>query len=339
MRMALFAYSRQGCRTARKVMSCFPEAETKAHTMERFEEEGFLPIRPPSKSLYKEVFAWADALIFVASCGIAVRAIAHHIRDKMTDPAVICIDELGHFVIPLLSGHIGGANELALKIADRLEACPVITTATDINKRFSVDSWASKKGFLIDSMQEAKAISAAILEKNVPVCCDFPVTSDYPNGLVPGDSGDLGIYISWKKRAPFERTLRLVPKLLHVGLGCRRGTTDKAILHAVETVFEENKLDLQAIKCIASIDLKSDEAGLLKCCNNKGWPPVFYSAEELMAVPGDFASSEFVQSITGVDNVCERAAMLGADKLLVKKTALDGVTLAVAVEQMEVCFG
>lgn len=339
MRLAIFAYSRQGCRTARKVISCFPDTEYKAHTMERFAEEGFLPITPPTESLYRELFTWADALIFIASCGIAIRAIAPYVRDKKTDPAIVCIDELGHFVIPLLSGHIGGANELALRIAKRLGADPVITTATDINKKFSVDSWASKKGFLIDNMQEAKAISAAILERKVPICSDFPVTTDYPNGLIPGNSGDLGIYISWKLKTPFKQTLRLIPKCLHLGIGCRKGTNDKTILHAIEKVFNENRMDLRAIKQLVSIDLKANEEGLLKCCKDNGWKPVFYSAEELMDVPGNFTSSVFVQSITGVDNVCERAALAGAEKLLVKKTALRGVTVAVAVENLEVCFG
>ena len=108
MKIALFAYSRQGCRTARNVMACFPEAECKAYTMERFEETGFDPIRRPAKPFYGALFDWADAMIFVGSCGIAVREIAPHVKDKQTDPAVICLDELGRFVISLLSGHIGG---------------------------------------------------------------------------------------------------------------------------------------------------------------------------------------------------------------------------------------
>lgn len=338
MKIALFAYSRQGCRTARKVVSCFPKVDFKAYTMERFEEKGFDPIRRPAKPFYGELFSWADALIFIGSCGIAIREIAPHVRDKRTDPAVVCIDELGHFVIPLLSGHIGGANEMSLKIADHLGATPVITTATDINNRFSVDAWAARNDFVIDNIHRAKIVSAAILERDIPLSCDFSITTDLPNGVVLGNSGELGICISYLKRTPFEQTLRLIPKVLHVGIGCRRGTSVSAIHEAVKEVLEQNELDHKAIKCIASIDLKADEEGLLKYCEDNGLTPIFYSSAELLEVPGEFTPSAFVQSVTGVDNVCERAALRGADKLIVKKTALNGVTVAVAAEKLEVRF-
>ena len=339
MKIALFAYSRQGCRTARAVMSLFSEDEIRAHTMERFEEKGFDSIRRPAKPFYGELFAWADALVFIGSCGIAVREIAPHVRDKRTDPAVICIDELGYFVIPLLSGHIGGANEMALKIAAKLNATPVITTATDINNRFSVDAWATKNGFAIDNIHRAKIVSAAILERDIPLYCDFSITTNLPSGVVLGDGGELGIYISCRKRTPFEQTLRLIPKVLHVGIGCRRGTSDAVIREAVNTVLDQNELDHRAIKCVTSIDLKADEEGLLKYCEDNGLTPIFYSSAELLEVPGEFTPSAFVQSVTGVDNVCERASLKGADKLIVRKTALNGVTVAVAAEKLEVRFG
>lgn len=339
MKLAVFAYSRQGCRTARRVCACFPDAQQRIYTMERFAQEGFLPLGRPSKPFYGELFGWADAMVFVGSCGIAVREIAPHVRDKRTDPAVLCMDELGKFVIPLLSGHIGGANALARLLADQLDAVPVITTATDINRKFSVDAWASQQGLVMDSMALAKAVSAEILEASVPLCSDFPVVTDYPPGVVPGDSGDLGICISWERKTPFARTLRLIPRVLHLGIGCRRGTEAAAISAAVEQVLQTAKIDRRAIRCVSSIDLKADEPGLLAFCRENQWPVSFYSAEQLRAVEGTFASSGFVQRVTGVDNVCERAALLGADRLIVKKTALNGVTAAIAAEAMEVRFG
>lgn len=339
MKIAVFAYSRQGCRTARKVLSRFPEAERRAYAMERFSEEGFLPLGKPSRPFYGDLFGWADAMVFVGSCGIAVREIAPHVRDKRTDPAVLCIDELGRFVIPLLSGHIGGANDLARLLAEHLDATPVITTATDINRKFSVDAWAAQQGLVIDSMPLAKAVSAAILENDIPLCSDFPVVTAYPQGVVPGDSGELGICISWERKEPFAKTLRLIPKILHLGIGCRRGTETAAITEAVEQVLNGKNIDARAVECVASIDLKAKEPGLLAFCQENQWPVSFYSAEQLREVEGEFTSSGFVQSITGVDNVCERAALLGADRLLVKKTALNGVTVAIAAEKWEVRFG
>lgn len=339
MNVAVFAYSRQGCRTARRVMDCLAGAEVQAYTMERFAEEGFAPLGHPSRPFYGAVFAWADAMIFVGSCGIAVREIAPHVRDKRTDPAVISMDELGRFVIPLLSGHIGGANELAATLAEKLEAIPVITTATDINRKFSVDAWAARQGFAISSMRMAKRVSAAILERNVYLTSDFPIRTELPPGVTAGDQGDVGICITCKTAEPFTETLRLIPPVLHLGIGCRRGTAKQAIRELVEEVFAEYQLDARAVKSVASIDLKSGEAGLLEFCAENRWPVSFYSAEELQKVEGEFTPSDFVRSVTGVDNVCERSALIGAKKLMVKKTARNGVTVAVAVEELEVRFG
>ena len=149
----------------------------------------------------------------------------------------------------------------------------------------------------------------------------------------------MGISISVYRDEPFERTLRLIPKALHLGIGCRKGTPMETIREAVDEVLKAHNIDRRAIKCAASIDLKAEESGLLAFCQEWKLPVTFYSAEELKAIPGDFIPSAFVQSITGVDNVCERAALIGAEKLIVKKTARNGVTVALAEEHWEVHFG
>lgn len=338
MNGAIFAYSRQGCQTAKGVMEALTEVSWEAYTMERFSQPDFRPLGKGS-DFYGGIFHRVSAMVFVGSCGIAVRQIAPWVRDKRTDPAVLCVDELGHFVIPLLSGHIGGANQLALALAEVLQATPVITTATDINRKFSVDAWAARNGFAIDDMKLAKAVSAEILERKVPFYSDFPVVSAYPGGVEQGKEGDLGICVSYCQKEPFSRTLRLIPKVLHLGIGCRKGTTREIIASAVKAVLQQHGIDQRAIKCIASIDLKAEETGLLAYCEGCGIAPQFYTAQQLREVPGDFTPSAFVQSITGVDNVCERAALLGAEELIVRKTAMGGVTVAVAAEKLEVRFG
>ena len=338
MKIALFAYSRQGCKTARRVLEHFKGNEIQVFTMERFSEAGFAPIQRPSPSFYGPLFDWADALIFVGSCGIAVREIAPHVKSKLTDPAVIAVDELARFTVPLLSGHIGGANALAMELADFLGATPVITTATDIHQKFSVDAWAASQGLHIASLSAAKHVSARILEATVPICSDFPMVTPLPGGTVEGTSGEIGICISARKREPFDETLLLVPPVLHLGLGCRRGTPVEKFREAVDLVLQEHNIHPKAIGQAASIDLKSDEEGLLAFCRERELPAVFYAAEQLRAVPGTFTASPRVQAVTGVDNVCERAAMVGAEKLLVKKTIHDGVTVAVAMTNWEVHF-
>ena len=338
MKVAVFAYSRQGCRTARKVMGYFQGNEIRAYTMERFEEPGFGAIGRPSKPFYGPLFAWADTMVFVGSVGIAVREIAPFVRSKLTDPAVVSMDELGTFVIPLLSGHIGGANDLALHLAEVVGGTAVITTATDINKKFSVDAWAARNGLYITNLNTAKAVSAAILERPVPIQSDFPIVTDLPNGTVAADSGTLGICISYKKDKPFEKTLLLVPRVLYLGIGCRRGTPVENFREAVDTVLKEHNIHPKAIKQITSIDIKSNETGLLEFCKEWELPVVFYTAEQLWEVPGEFAQSQCVLRHTGVDNVCERSSMIGAEQLLVKKTVRNGVTVAISAEAWEVSF-
>ena len=341
MKLAVFAFSRRGRDTARRCLAALagPGDEYRAYASESWAGEGFSPIRPPLADFTAPVFAWADAMVFVGACGIAVRAIAPHVRDKRTDPAVLAVDELGQFVIPLLSGHIGGANRLAARLAEAVGATAVVTTATDVNRRFSVDEWSARQGLYIDDMAAAKAVSAAILEGPVPVWSDFPIAGDLPAGLEPGESGPLGICISWRRKFPFDRTLLLVPPVLRLGIGCRRGTSSGAIAALADQLLAEHNVHPAAVEAVATIDLKKDETGLLDFCRDRGWPLSCYSAEELAAVEGDFTPSDFVRSVTGVDNVCERAALLGAERLLVKKTARDGVTAALALNAWEVRFG
>ena len=306
-----------------------------------------------SDELYGRLFDSNDVLIFVGACGIAVRKIAPYIKDKQTDPAVICIDELGTYVIPILSGHIGRANAIARYIAEQIGSTAVITTATDINGRFSVDSWAARNGFIIDDIKAAKEVSSAILEQDIPLISEFKIAGQLPAGIRSEDGNtvrsyndnadrfrnDIGIYIGCNIRKPFSRTLRLIPRAVHLGIGCRKETDEDSIRQAVDKVLSEHDIDKRAVKCISSIDIKSGEKGLLDYAEHNNLPINFYSAEELNNLDGDFTSSEFVKGITGVDNVCERAAMIGAEHLLVRKNAVNGVTIAAAIEHMEVHFG
>ena len=218
-------------------------------------------------------------------------------------------------------------------------SAPVVTTATDVNGKFSVDTWAAEHGCAISDMGGAKQISAEILEHSVPVCSDFPIQGPLPDGLVLGESGELGIYVGYRCSAPFLHTLRLVPRVLRVGVGCRKGISREAVEAAIQTAFASHDLDLNAVKGVYSIDLKRQEAGLLAACEEHGWSATFYTAEELRAVTGEFTESPFVQGVTGIGNVCERAAMLGAERLLVRKCAGNGVTIAVSAETWEVDFG
>lgn len=192
MTAAIFCYSRTGCETARRVLSAFTAHDTVCYTLSRFAQPGFLPLE---KGVYGAEFSRCGALIFIGACGIAVREIAPFVRSKKTDPAVLVIDDRARFVIPILSGHIGGANALAQTLADMLHAAAVITTATDIHEKFSVDAWAARNDCAISDMVLAKAFSAAILERDLPLMSVFPIASALPGGIFEAASGKLGVYI------------------------------------------------------------------------------------------------------------------------------------------------
>ena len=188
-------------------------------------------------------------------------------------------------------------------------------------------------GQLLDVLTDGGKPGQKVLpRRNAVVAHHGDVSGDLPAGTVAGEEGKIGICVSWRDRKPFERTLLLVPRVVHVGIGCRRGVSKERIAAAVEKVLVENQVHPQAVKCAASIDLKREEEGLLAFCEERGWPAAFYSAGELTAVEGEFTASERVLRVTGVDNVCERAAMVGAERLISGKTVCEGVTAALAVE-------
>ena len=183
------------------------------------------------------------------------------------------------------------------------------------------------------------AVSAAILEEDIPLCSQFSLPAPLPEGTFAGESGPLGVFIGWRTKAHFARTLRLIPRVLRVGVGCRRGISAEAVVRAVQTVFAENGLDTAAICGVCSIDLKQDEAGLLAACEKNNWPVHFYTAQQLRDVAGDFTPSDFVRSVTDVDNVCERAAILAAGedgRLLMPKQCMNRVTIAVAEKKVRI---
>lgn len=275
-------------------------------------------------------FAASDALIYIGAVGIAVRAIAPHCCSKAADPAVVVLDECGRFAVPLLSGHLGGANALARRLAAMCGAVPVITTATDLHGLFAVDEWAKRQGCIVAEPERIKRVSGALLAgKRVHFTTDWPIQGTLPAGVQPAADGcaDFALTLT-----PTGQALHIVPRIAVLGIGCRRGTTAEHLEAAFAAFCSESGLTPQGVAAAASIDLKRDEPGLAAFCRDHGWDMDFYTAAQLRAVPGSFTASGFVTSVTGVDNVCERAAVLASGgKLLLPKWARDGVTFAAAL--------
>ncbi|MEG0764966.1 MAG: cobalamin biosynthesis protein, partial [Pseudoflavonifractor sp.] len=254
-------------------------------------------------------------------------------------PAVVAVDEGGAWTLPLLSGHVGGANALALRVAGILGGQAAISTATDVNGLFAVDAWAKSQGLVLCERALAKKISAALLEgAELGFASEFPAETPLPLGFAPGPH-DLGFAVTLDEgSAEFSETLHLIPQILHLGIGCRRGVTPEAIGALADRVLAEHGFSPKGVRGVETIDLKQNEPGLLAFCAQRHWPLVAHSASALAAVPGAFTASDFVAKTTGVDNVCERAAAFGGRQLLVKKQAADGVTVAIAAEAFALRF-
>ncbi len=295
--------------------------------------------------LVGDIFNKYDAIIYISATGIAVRSIAPFLVGKDIDPAILVIDDCGQYVISLLSGHLGGANELSIKVANMIEAQSIITTATDNNNRFAVDVFAKENNLYISDLKSAKEVSARLLN-NEPVgyISEFDYKDDNLKNLVPisrdmDSIPECGVVIGDNIGSLFPITCRLIPKDLVVGIGCKKGKSSIDIEVFLREVLEANNLDVNRINLIASIDKKKDEVGIKETANKLDVPFITFSSEELEQIEGDFSTSQFVMETVGVDNVCERSAILGSksSKLLVRKQARDGITIAVARKEIKIC--
>lgn len=292
------------------------------------------------QDIMTEYFSQLDALVFVASCGLTVRAISPHIKSKVNDPAVLVVDEAKQFVISLLSGHLGGANELCRSLATRLAAIPVITTATDVHGLFSIDDWARRQSLTVVNPEKIVEVSRKILgSEPVYFISDYEIAGDMPEGVYRlAQKGNLSstsqqpdFYVGSRPRRDLD-CLKLVKPCYSLGIGCRKDIPIEKIENFLNEFLADLDISPRAIFRLASIDLKVEEKGILDLAQDLGVAFVCFSADELNQVRGAFSSSNFVRQVTGTDNVCERAALAGLEgaKLEVGKRSSDGITLALA---------
>ena len=348
MKVAIISFSRSGYRLSEMIYWVLKERdyEVTSYTKSKYTKK---ILDESMKEWTKRRFEDSDAIVFIGACGIAVRSIAPFVKSKKIDPAVVVVDEQGKFAISLLSGHIGGANELAEEVAEIVHGQPVVTTATDLNGKFAVDVFAKKNNCFISDMELAKEISAALLAgKEVGFASDFPWMGAIPEELKLYEEGkenpEIGICVSsGYLEHPFVHTLYLIPKVITTGVGCRKGTPKEVVEQVIRRACDEVLVPSIAMEQVASIDLKAKEEGILEYCRERNLPFVTYTADELKETEGVFTPSDFVEEITGVDNVCERAALLGSSRegngrLIQRKYARDGVTVALAMKKWSVNF-
>lgn len=347
MQAAIYSFSLRGAELSKKVEQYLRSVgyEVRNLTFAKYAEAaGLEPMLPDHNAVCSVDFLRCQTLVFIGAVGIAVRTIAPYIKSKLTDPAVISMDERGTFVIPLVAGHIGGSNELARCLAANLGGTACVTTASDVNGLFAVDEWAARNNMVLCSLKAAKDFAAALVggeRVGLYVDEDIDVNSALPKQVEYSSTLPIGMAITLAKNLqPFKTTVRLLPEIIHLGIGCRRGTPMEKIEELVLYQLEQLNLDKRSVVGIASIDVKKDEQGLLDFAEKYKLSVSFYTAEQLNNVTGEFTSSNFVAHTVGVSNVCERSAVLDSKggRLLLHKTCRDGVTLAVAVEKLQVDF-
>lgn len=334
---AIYALSAPGLELALRLA---PELGAQVFAPARFAAGAATPFESLSE-LMERTFAAFARHVFVGAAGIAVRAIAPHLQGKGVDPAVAVLDQAGRFAVSLVSGHMGGANELARELAALTGAQAVITTGTDVSGLPGVDELAARAGMSVENLQAVKAVSAALIEGR-PVQVHDPeerlLGGEGAGGLlVPTrpeawDPDAPGVWCHWRAGGAFPRTFRAYPRCLCLGLGSRKGTPAREIRAHVATVFAQSGLDLRSIGRVGTAEIKRADSGMCETLEGLGAEVVFFTADELAAVAAA-GQSETVRRRVGTGSVCEAAALLLAQngELVVPKAKGERVTCAVAL--------
>lgn len=338
---AIYVLTPQGIQAAEKLRSlpdvqvyasaslCRAHPEFTARPFERLPE------------LVGERFHTCPAHIFIGAAGIAVRCIAPHLAGKDRDPAVLVVAPTVSFVVSLLSGHLGGANALTLRVAELLGAQPVITTASDSLGLPAVDLLAQEKGLIIVDLAQAKYIAAALVAGE-PVFLDDPENrlglagSPHAGLFRPAPPEPLAdnpptVRVTFRPMPERQRQLLLHPPVF-AGVGCRRGTPEKDILAVLEDALKQADVAPKALAGLASVTLKQDEPGLLRAAERLHLPLRFFTPEELAGFPVATPSPK-AQEVLGIPGVCEAAALAAAGpegRLILGKLAVRNVTVALA---------
>ena len=348
-RIALWAVTPKGAELAQVVASAMPQADIflpsrlkESHTATDF-------FHALTESV-KDRFNSFSGHIFIMATGIVVRSIAPMIRHKTVDPAVVVVDELGQYAISLLSGHIGGANDLAKEIATIINAQPIITTATDLHQLPAIDTLAKNAGLVIENPDAIKHVHMAILGSEKIYCHDpynilrpkIPnchVLNADTQKFIPRDHaqktlpvGIPGIYIDDAVVDFPDNILILRPKLLAAGMGCNRNTPLEELEELLINILKEHNLSQNSLACLATIDIKNDETGLLALSSKLNLPIRFFSKEALNQVKTIRTPSVTVEKHVGVKSVCEAAAILATEQgnLIIPKRSTPNVTVAIA---------
>lgn len=340
--IALWALTPNGARLAGRLADGWPAAIRHLSTRVADREPKAICFDKLGPAVEKYFSAYRAHVFFMAT-GIVVRTIAPLLSHKTKDPAVVVVDDQAHWAISLVSGHLGGANRLAVEIAEHLGAQAVITTATDVNRKPAMDLVARELGLGIENPGAIKTVNMALLT-DAPLLCHDPyklLAPHLPRLEAPPLSGEdgrpdfgdtPGICVEDRRMVLPAQVLVLHPPSLVAGMGCNRGTSKKELLELLETALESHNLARGSLGAIATVDLKADEAGLLELAAELNLPLTCHSRAVLAKVTNTPSPSAMVEKHLGVPSVCEAAALTSAlpGKLIVPKMKSPNVTVAIA---------
>jgi len=358
VKIALVTLTDRGLATARRLGVVLPDTVVQTfYTHEKtlcsnnnhdedqgnFQPEGYVFQR--LAEIVPTLWQQYSVLIFIMATGIVVRQIAALLQGKDRDPAVLVLDEEGKYIIPLLSGHLGGANAWANHLASQIGAQAIITTATDVRGLVAPDEYARRYGWKVEPIDHLPTVNRLLLEQGcLNVWSSYPlspeavwVSDEHYHVLSDKDKENANVIISAFHNWPMnDDLLYLVPPVLSIGVGCRRGISTEAVLETIKTAVEQIGASLKAVSGINSIDLKSDEVALIEAAKYLRVPFQTYTAIEIQAVieKEQLSRSKFVKEKIGVDGVCEAASLLGTQRgrLILTKFKGQGVTVAISLE-------
>lgn len=353
---AIVSLTKNGTALAEKIQAAGKlSGDVEVYAPARFAGPNSQAYRGKPLELVRELFGTHRALLLVMPLGVAVRAIGGLAQDKRSDPGVVVLDEAGKFAIPMLSGHLGGANALAQTVAAITGGQAVITTASDVQNLPALDLLGRDFGWKVANPERLTAASAALVNGELvgvwQEAGDSDVLAGYeapnlriieaPEPLTADSDFKAALVVTYRKPEVFQAALRdkavfYHPPVLILGIGCKRGVNSEKIEQTIRNVLDEYGLAFEAIGGLASADIKSDEAGLLEFAEKFNLPVQFYSAEELNGVASEkLISSSAAQTLLGVQGVAEPSAILAANatSLLVAKKSDQDVTVAVAVKK------
>ena len=350
MRCAVFTATPRGTKTALRVRASL-DASVDIFVKAGQEMPAEVRVYERLAPQVEVAFHQYDALIFIMATGIAVRMIAGSLKSKLEDPAVLVLDEEAQHVISLLSGHIGGANELTRELAASLGADPVITTATDVQKKLAVDVAAARLALRPSPKEQIKRFNSAVLDdaairyvidENLARASfykkrldDMGLAAVFGRGLPPKEG--LTAFITADESVRREDVICLVPRRLVAGIGCRRGTEMSEIRAALEAALTKIGRSIADVSLLASTEAKADEAGLLALSAELKRDIRFHSNEKMQETIDAYGLSEspFVKKNIGIGNVAEAAALasVSAGRLALAKTKFEKVTVALVWEK------